>query len=99
KHTYYTGNNDTRACAACTCGTPTGAVCTASINYFSGSTCSSGGALLNIIYSTGLCQTIGTNITQSIVADNFTTGSTSATCSPLGGAAQGTATATGATTV
>jgi hypothetical protein len=40
QHIFYQGVKDDRQCSACTCGAPTGSVCTAAISIYKDATCS-----------------------------------------------------------
>jgi hypothetical protein len=94
KHTYYTGASDTRDCTLCTCDIPKNGSCSATWMAYSQTQCQ-GNA--NGTFSTPLACTAINPATRSIQATNFQLNS--GTCNPQGGAAMGSVTPTGPTTV
>lgn len=91
-HTAYATIVDTRACSACTCGTPTGATCTGAIATFATSTC--GSATGTAAFDTCVPYDARGRITATSAAS-----ATGGACAPSGGAPTGTVTADDPTTI
>jgi hypothetical protein len=93
KHLYYASVSDTRDCATCTCGSLTGATCSASVHQYSSKdgTCSSG--------SVSYGQPIACDAINLPPADfMLTIDSTPGSCAPSQGVATGGASPASATT-
>jgi hypothetical protein len=51
QHVFYEGVQDDRQCSACTCGAPTGSICTAQLSIYEGSSCNASPLMSNPISS------------------------------------------------
>ena len=92
KHVFYRGVQDDRQCSTCTCGAPTGSLCTAQLYVYDDASCSGSPLMSNPISSAKLAchdipipgQALGS---KSAGAVTYLPG----TCPPEGGVASGTA--------
>jgi hypothetical protein len=92
KHVFYNGVQDDRQCSACSCGAPTGSVCTAQLAVYEGASCSGSPLMSNPISSAKLTclditipgQALGS---KSAGAVTYLPG----TCPPEGGDGSGSA--------
>ncbi len=95
KHTFFHGVQDDRQCSTCTCGAPTGSLCTAQLAVYDGASCSGEPLMSNPISSTKApCfdvaipgQAFGSKRAEAVT---YLPG----TCPPEGGVASGTASPT-----
>lgn len=92
-HTYYKSSTDGRACSPCTCGSPTGAVCTPTAVMAFGSTNCTGGSTRE----TAPMGCSGDHIASAIAMG--TTMPSGGSCAPVGGQPAGTVTPTAGRTV
>jgi hypothetical protein len=51
QHIFYQGLKDDRQCSACSCGAPTGSICTAQLSVYEGASCSASPLMSNPISS------------------------------------------------
>ena len=92
QHVFYNGVKDDRQCSTCSCGAPTGSVCTAQLSVYEGASCSGSPLMSNPISSAKAgClditipgQALGS---KSVGAVTYLPG----TCPPVGGDASGSA--------
>ncbi len=80
---FYESSTDTRACSACTCGSPTGATCTGGTASFYGSTCTGNPGLTMPV--PGTCGNLG-GAKVGVFSGVAPTGGS---CTPMGGAPTG----------
>lgn len=93
QRTYYGGAVDTRACAPCTCGAPTGATCSGDVLSLYGATCSGTGTQVTIPQT---CTGLGGSKMMGLSAGVAPTGGA---CAPSDAGATGSFTPTTPTTI
>jgi hypothetical protein len=92
QHVEYTGVDDTRGCAACTCGSPSGISCGGAWNIYSDGSCQTG--VNSVGPGFGPCTGYG----NSGGSGQYKPAPSGGTCAPSTGTPTGSATPTGATT-
>jgi hypothetical protein len=93
KHTEYTGDDDTRGCSTCTCGSASAVTCGGSIEEFSANNCT--GSYTNVslpIAGGGTCQGSGSSL-------EYIQSTSGGSCTASGGTATGSAAPTGPITL
>lgn len=97
KHVFYGGAADTRGCAACACGAPTGGTCTIQMEIYSDTMVSTCNTEITQ-FDAGGCGDLNGNPNVSGRKATVTQQPTGATCTPSGGQPTGAVTPTDATT-
>jgi hypothetical protein len=95
QHIYYDTFTDGRSCSSCSCGNPAGASCSAKIQFFTDSACSTNALLAEV--PTGSCKDISGNpavVGRKAIGTTISPGS----CAPSGGQVGGTVDPVGPTT-
>jgi hypothetical protein len=93
RHVFYQGVNDDRQCSACSCGPPTGSLCTATVSIYAGGMCGGGivdqGTVSSVSPRCIDIQPPGQALgSKAAGATSYTPGS----CQPMGGEPSGAAT-------
>lgn len=88
KYVFYQEYADSRGCDSCTCGSPTGVTCNATITIASNNTCA--GAAIEAVVSDSTCHDIPSTTTHYLKYDQLPT--TGGGCTSAGGQPNGTVT-------
>lgn len=99
QHIFYQGINDDRECSTCSCGPPTGSVCTATVSIYTGGMCGAPHLdQVNISSVSSKCLDIQPPGQALGSKDAGPTKFTPGTCHPIGGEPKGSAAASDAKT-
>ncbi len=97
KHVFYEGFQDTRACGACTCGSPSGSACSSKISIYTDGACSTLAYTTTMTSSGPDCHDVPAGVplgSKSATSPTYSPGA----CTPGGGEPMGAATPTNPST-